>query len=464
MPNFNTIAAVSTPRGKGGIATIRISGTDTLNIIQKMFQPKFLHDWTKLTPRYANFGIILGTDDTPTDEGILTFYKAPASFTGEDMAEISCHGGIRVTEEIYLSALAHGAYAAGPGEFTRRAFVNGKLTLTEAEAVGELIDADTKPKMQMAAGALSGNISREINKIYKSLEKTMSALYAAIDYPDEDVGDEGEREIASIITDSLKNIQTLLKTYETGRAVSAGVKCTICGRPNTGKSSLFNAIVGDEAAIVTNIAGTTRDILREHVSFAGVSLNLSDTAGVRHISNDEIELYGIKKAESEIQSAELVLLVIDGSTPLTDEDKSLIQYTHPTQAIKICVINKSDLPNNLTDEDKSLLKSMFNDNIIIASAKSNNITELEKKIQSLYNSDKINLRTDAVIWDPRQREILLHCERSLTLAQKAIQSSDPLDCICTLVEEAMTYLGESDGRTVNESIINEVFKHFCVGK
>ncbi len=464
MSYYTTIAAVSTPRGKGGIAVIRISGTDTINVVQKMFQPRFLDDWTALKPRRAYFGTILGPDNTPIDEGIMTFYKAPASFTGEDMAEISCHGGTRVTEETCLSALAHGASAAGPGEFTRRAFINGKLTLTEAEAVGELIDADTKPKMQLAAGALKGNITREINKIYKSLERVMSALYAAIDYPEEDVGDEGEREIAATVNNALTQTKALLKTYETGRAVSEGIKCTICGRPNTGKSSLFNAMVGDEAAIVTNIAGTTRDILREKVSFAGITLTLSDTAGVRHDSTDTIELCGVKKAETEIHSAELILFIIDGNTPLTDEDKSLIQDITPTPAAKICVINKSDLQNNLTEEDKSLLKANFTDNIITVSAKTNAITPLEKRIEALYHRDEINLNTDAVIWDTRQREILLHCEAALTLAQKALEAGDSLDCICTLVEEAMTYLNESDGRTVNEDIINEVFKHFCVGK
>ncbi len=464
MSNFTTIAAVSTPRGKGGIATIRISGTDTLSVITKMFSPKFLPDCTHVKPRYANFGTILDKNDTPLDEGILTLYKAPGSFTGEDMAEISCHGGTLVTEETYLSALAHGAHAAGPGEFTRRAFINGKLSLTEAEAVGQLIDADTKPKLELAGGALGGNITREINKIYSNLERVMSALYAAIDYPEEDVGDEGERQIRGVVHGSLNSVQNLLKTYETGRAVSEGVKCTICGKPNTGKSSLFNLMVGDEAAIVTNRAGTTRDILRERVSFAGISLNLSDTEGVRQESIDQIELYGVKKAETEIKSAELVLYVIDGSTPLTKEDKDLITFLTPIQNSKICIINKSDLPQNLTDEDKKLLTSTFGENIIIISAKTKNITPLENKVKGLYNRDEINLKTDAVIWDPRQREILLHCEQSLKLADEALAAGDTLDCVCTLVEEAMAYLGESDGRAVSEDIINEVFKHFCVGK
>ncbi len=464
MSYYNTIAAVSTPRGKGGIATIRISGTDTLSVITKMFSPKFLPDCTHVKPRYANFGTILDKNDTPLDEGILTFYKAPGSFTGEDMAEISCHGGTLVTEETYLSALAHGACAAGPGEFTRRAFINGKLSLTEAEAVGQLIDADTKPKLELAGGALSGNVTREINKIYSNLQSVMSALYAAIDYPEEDVGDEGERQIRGVVHNSLIATQTLLKTYETGRAVSEGVKCAICGKPNTGKSSIFNLIVGDEAAIVTNIAGTTRDILRERVSFAGVSLNLADTAGVRHESNDQIELYGIKKAEQEIKSAELVLCIIDGSTPLTDEDKTLLTFLTPIPNTKICTINKSDLPITLTDSDKALLTSVFGENIVTVSAKTNDITPLENKVKQLYNRDEINLRTDAVIWDPRQREILLHCETTLKLAEEALINNDPLDCICTLVEEAMTYLGESDGRAVSENIINEVFKRFCVGK
>ncbi len=461
----DTVAAVSTPRGKGGIATVRISGTDTFDVVNKMFKPKFHKDGlsTNVKPRQATLGIILDKDDRPLDEGILVLYKSPNSFTGEDVAEISCHGGVLVTQETLLSAIAHGATNAGPGEFTKRAFVNGKISLTEAEAVGQMIDADTKPALDLAHSALEGSITREIDKIYKTLERTMAALYAAIDYPDEDVGDEGEREIKGVVSESLAAVRKLLSTYETGRAVSEGVKTTICGRPNTGKSSLFNLVVGEEAAIVTDMAGTTRDIIHEKVSFGGITLTLSDTAGIRKESSDQIELYGVKKAEQEISRSELVLAVFDSSVPLTPEDKDLIGRLRNINAEKICVLNKTDLPASLTPADLSLLSDSF-PNTVHISAKTGDARELESKIKALYNRGTLNLQTDAVIWTSRQHEILLHCEKSLALALEALLSQAPLDCICTLVEEAMSYLSESDGRSVSDSITTEVFKHFCVGK
>ncbi len=458
---YKTISAISTPRGKGGISVIRISGDHALEIAKHLFIPKNKKQ-TFFPPRYAIYGSILSAEDKPIDEGILTYYKAPNSFTGEDMVEISCHGGVSVTEEVYLSTLAHGASSAGAGEFTKRAFLNGKLSLTEAEAVGQLIDADTSEKVKLASGALSGNISREIRGISDSLLTTMTALYAAIDYPEEDVGDEGEQTIADTLTSSLRRVNKLLSTYKTGRAVSEGVKTTICGKPNVGKSSVFNLIVGDDAAIVTDIAGTTRDVLRENVSFAGITLRLSDTAGVRE-ADDTVEKFGINKAEKEIISAELILSVFDSSRPLDDEDKKIIEITNNSAAAKIALINKTDLGNYLPEIETELKKHY--PHIIPFSAQNGEGKEtLEKIIETIYGRGEIDLSNDAVIWDIRHKEILTHTKTSLEKAIECIKTSAPLDVTCTLTEEAMAYLNESDGRSVGEEIVNEVFKRFCVGK
>ena len=310
-----TIAAVSTPRGKGGIAVIRLSGPDALRVADAMFLPASGKELSQYPPRAAVFGTILDSSDSPCDEGIAVCFAAPRSFTGEDTAEFSCHGGPAVTEAVYVSALAHGACAAGPGEFTRRAFVHGRLSLTEAEAVGALIDADTKERLSLSLGAVRGNVSREIEKISDSLLSVMTALYAAIDYPEEDVGDEGEREIGNVLKTALSDVEGLLATYKTGRAVANGVKTVLCGAPNAGKSSLFNRITGEDAAIVTEIAGTTRDVLRETVSFGGVTLRLSDTAGMRRTDN-VIKKIGVDRAAAEIADAELILALFDGSRPL----------------------------------------------------------------------------------------------------------------------------------------------------
>ncbi len=458
-----TIAAVSTPRGRGGIAVIRISGPDAVAVAEGMFVPKFGGKLSEMPPRKAVFGSILDSTGEVCDEGMVTVFRAPASFTGEDSAEIACHGGVAVTQEVYLSAIAHGAVSAGPGEFTRRAFINGKMSLTEAEAVGLLIDADTKERMQLSGGAVRGNITRAIREISDGLLDVMTALYAAIDYPEEDVGDEGEREIGGTLARSLNKVNALLGTYKVGKAISEGVKCTICGRPNVGKSSLFNLMTGEESAIVTDIAGTTRDIIRETVSFSGVTLRLSDTAGI-HESDDTVEKMGIDRAESEIHQSELVIAVFDGSEPLTDEDRSLISKLSAVNAPKIGVINKADMGCVIREEEISAISAVCTTVIRTSAGEITDGRELESAISALFGSDKIDLRHEAVIWDVRQREQLEHARISLDAAVQAMENGDPIDCVCTLTEEAMASLNETDGRGIEEHIVSEIFARFCVGK
>lgn len=472
IPYSYTVAAVSTPRGKGGIAVIRISGADALAVADRFFIPAGGKPLSSYPARSAVFGTVRGTDGEPADTGIATVFRAPSSFTGEDTVEISCHGGTAVTEEVYLSAIAHGARAAGPGEFTRRAFLNGKLSLTEAEAVGLLIDADTKERLKLSSGGVRGNVSREIRRIYDGMLDTMTALYAAIDYPEEDVGDEGERHIAETLEGSLDRVKKLLATYKTGKAIADGVRSVICGRPNVGKSSIFNKMLGEEAAIVTSVEGTTRDIIRETVSFGGVTLRLSDTAGLRS-SSDAVERIGIDRATAEIDSAELVIAVFDGSTPLREEDISLLGRLESVHAPVVCVINKSDLPAALTDGELAVIEKMAARVVhTVAWADSAGeldgsyaaLEQLESAVAELFGSGEIDLSSDAVIWDLRQREQLEHCRSALESALAGIMAGDGLDCVCTLAEEAMAFLDETDGRGVEERIVNEIFARFCVGK
>jgi len=461
-----TICAVSTPRGKGGIAVIRISGPDAFAVSGAMFRAKFGSPDPAAHPvRKAVFGEILDESGAVCDEGICTLFSGPASFTGEDMAEISCHGGLAVTEAVYLSAIAHGASAAGPGEFTKRAFINGKLDLTEAEAVGKLIDADTRERMQLAGSALRGSVSNEIAAISASLLDTMTALYAAIDYPEEDVGDEGEREIGNTLRTAQRRVEKLLNTYKTGRAISDGVKCVICGRPNVGKSSVFNLITGEDSAIVTSVAGTTRDILRETVSFGGITLRLSDTAGI-HATDDLVEKIGIERASAEISKSELVISVFDGGESLREEDRTLLELVKAASAPVIAVINKSDLGILLTDEEIRMIRDAA-DSCVQISAQRNGEQDraaLSDAIAAEFGSDKLSLTTDAVIWDVRQREILTHARAALTDAVEGIELGAPIDAVCTSAEEALAALNETDGRTMETTIVDEIFKRFCVGK
>lgn len=452
---FRPVSAVSTARGKGGIAVIRISGEGAVGIASSMFEPMSGKRLDEYGARYSVYGHILGEDGTAVDDGIAVVYRAPASYTGEDMVEISCHGGVAVTEAVYMSTLAHGAYPAGPGEFTRRAFMNGKMSLSEAQAVGLLIDADTSEKMKLSYGAVNGAVSKEIKRISESMTDTMTALYAAIDYPEEDVGDEGEREIYGTLSGALADVERLLGTYRTGRAVCDGVRCVICGRPNVGKSSLFNCMTGDDSAIVTSVAGTTRDILRETVSFAGITLRLSDTAGI-HDSEDTVESIGVDRAGREIESAELIIAVFDGSEPLDCDDYALIERLKTASAPVIYVLNKSD-------KEKKADFTAF-ENTVFVSASEGDISALEKEVARLFGSDRVNLTKDAVIWDARQREMLLRARNDLDAAVKAIEFGDPVDAVCTLAEEALAALCETDGRGIDEMIVNEIFSRFCVGK
>jgi len=460
---FSTIAAVSTPRGKGGIAVIRISGSEAISVASKFFLPKSGRDLCACQPRTAVFGSILDSDGNVIDEGICTLFRAPASFTGEDSAEIACHGGLAVTEEVYLSALAHGASPAGPGEFTRRSFMNGKLSLSESQAVGMLIDADTKERMKLSGGAVRGNVSRKIEEISASLLDTMTALYAAIDYPEEDVGDEGEREIAGTLRKASAEVSRLLDSYKTGRAINEGIRTVICGQPNVGKSSLFNRMTGEESAIVTSVAGTTRDILRETVSFGGITLRVSDTAGI-HGSDDVVEKIGIDRAEKEIRDAELIIAVFDGSRNLGEEDRRLLALVNGAECAKIAVLNKTDLGVVLSGEEYEEIKGSADYTVEVSAKDESGIDTLADAVAELYGSDKIDPASDAVIWDVRQREMLTRSRNALIQALEGIEYGAPLDAVCTYAEEALAALNETDGRGIDETIVDEIFRRFCVGK
>lgn len=460
---FSTIAAVSTPRGKGGIAVIRISGFDAVNVAAAFFKPKSGADLASCKARTAVFGAILDSDGIVIDEGICTVFRAPASFTGEDVAEIACHGGLAVTEEVYLSALAHGATAAGPGEFTRRAFMNGKMSLTESEAVGMLIDADTKDRMKLSGGAVRGNVSKKINEISDMLLGTMTALYAAIDYPEEDVGDEGEREIAGTLMKAHREVSHLLDSYKTGRAINEGIRTVICGQPNVGKSSLFNRMTGEESAIVTSVAGTTRDILRETVSFGGITLRVSDTAGI-HGSEDIVEKIGIDRAEKEIGEAELIIAVFDSSRSLSDEDRRLIELVKGAECAKIAVLNKADLGVSFVESELDEIRGCADSLVEVSAKEDSGIGELAAVVAAMYGSDKLNPSSDAVIWDVRQREMLTRSRNALEMAIEGIEFGAPIDAVCTYSEEALAALNETDGRCIDETIVDEIFRRFCVGK
>ena len=316
MNVFDTIAAVSTPRGKGGIAVIRISGADAISVAERVFLPKSKKPLSDIDHAKTVYGDIRAKDTDGRviniDDGMAVCFHAPRSFTGEDTVEISCHGGVLITQTVLEAVFAAGARPATAGEFTRRAFVSGRMSLSQAEALGELLEAKTHSQMLLSRSGVRGVLSDKIEELYTKLGDVLSSIYAKIDFPDEDLADMGRDDIEVSVSDIRDEAVKLASTYKTGRAVSEGIRTVICGRTNAGKSSLYNMRVGREAAIVTDIEGTTRDILEETASFGGVTLRLCDTAGLRD-TDDKVESIGVDRARSEMKNAELILAVFDGT-------------------------------------------------------------------------------------------------------------------------------------------------------
>ena len=461
---FQTIAAISTPPGKGGVALIRISGEDAVSVASAIFHPMTGKPLGEREARRAVFGTIRhpATGEI-IDTGIATVFRAPASFTGEDMAEITCHGGTAVTRAVLMAAFAAGAEPAGPGDFTRRAFVNGKMTLSEAQAIGLLIDADTESRRTLASGAARGNVSRALDRIATSLTDVLSALYAAIDYPEEDVGDEGEKQILSTVQTAAGHIDVLRRTYKTGQAIAEGIPTVIAGLPNSGKSSLYNALLGREEAIVTDIPGTTRDVLSASADIGGVTLLLSDTAGIRE-GNDAVEMIGVQRAKDKLAGASLVLFVLDAGSPLSPDCTALFEEVCALSVPTVVILNKSDRSCALTEEEIASFTTRADYTLSLSAKTGDGMEDLRRVIAEIAGTDKLDTENDAVIWDARQEASLTLAYDLLGDALCGLTMGDPLDAVCTVCESALSEIRGVDGRAVDEDIIAGIFARFCVGK
>ena len=463
MNLLDTIAAISTPYGKGGIAVIRISGSEAISVAEKMFSPKNKRPLSDIESNRAVYGSIYSNKDGESvaiDDGIAVIFRSPASFTGEDTVEISCHGGVLLTQRVLESALVSGARLATAGEFTRRAFINGKMTLTSAEALGELLSASTDEQISLARSGLSGKLSVEISRIYNSLCDVLAAIYAHIDYPDEDLADISRDEMLGIANANLADLKKLAATYTTGHAVGEGIASAIVGRTNAGKSTLYNLIVGRDAAIVTDIEGTTRDILTESAKLGKVTLRLSDTAGLRE-TGDKVESIGIERARREAESAELILAVFDGSRTPDREDEEFCEYLSALNGKKIAIINKSD--KGITDEMTALV-SNFDYALPFSAESGAGFDALVSTVEQIYIDSDLDMGQSAIIANARQNTALLSAISTLSEAIDAIGNELPLEVCCVEIENALSCLGELDGRTVSEDIISKIFANFCVGK
>jgi len=463
MNNYaNTIAAVSTPPGKGGVAIIRISGEDALNIASKVFHPVSNKDFKEAVPRMQIRGDIYYGSEV-IDDGMATYFKAPSSYTGEDTVEIACHGGVLVTRTVLEAAFAAGASPATPGEFTRRAFINGKLSLSEAEAIGNLLEAESREQIRLSSGRARTLLANGISEIRGLLTSVLSSIYARIDYPDEDLGDFTASETVDILTSAKKKIEKLISTYQTGKSIKDGINTVICGKPNVGKSSLYNALIGRDAAIVTDIEGTTRDVLSEKIPLGRVMLNLSDTAGVRNKTSDPIEKIGIQRSRERIADAELILAVFDLSREFDSEDEALISELSGINATKIALLNKADLKQKF---DRTFINNNFGSVIEISAENGadNAVQALAQIVDKLFTDEKILVGQEAIIASARQNAELC---RALTLTESAIEAyrlGISQDAASSDIELALGAIAELDGLAVSESVVADIFSKFCVGK
>ncbi len=465
MSFYDTITAVSTPPGKGGLALIRVSGRDAFAVADRVFLPRGGDRLSRKRTRTAVWGGIHAPSPDGgwacVDDGIAVLFSAPRSFTGEDVAEITCHGGVLVTQTVLAATCAAGARLATAGEFTRRAFVNGKLGLAAAEALSQLLDAQTHEQLLLARGGLDGVLTEEVRRVYEDLVAVAAALYASIDFPDEDLGEQNAEDLAAGIGAALHRVGELANTYRTGRAVTEGIRTVICGRTNAGKSTLYNRLIGREAAIVTAHEGTTRDLLEETVALGGVTLRLCDTAGLRQPVH-EVEVIGISRSRREIKAAELVLALFDGSRPPGSEDQQLLALLERHPGTVLALLTKADLPQ--VADVGPLVRAALGDTLTISATSGTGMEALAETVRSRFLDEGIDVRHDPVAANARQYGALMRSAQALERTLEAFASGLSAELCCSELEVALEALGEIDGRQVSEDVVTQIFSRFCIGK
>ena len=453
-----TITAISTPPGEGAISIVRLSGDDAVAIANKVFRGKNLN---KVPSHTINYGHIVDPDSGRViDEVMVSVMRAPRTYTCEDVVEINTHGGIVATNRTLQLVMAAGARMAEPGEFTKRAFLNGRIDLTQAESVMDVIRAKTNRAAQVAEDQLGGNLRELIDGLRQDIVNTLAKVEVNIDYPEYDAEQMTADAVAKCAKQASAKLTELLATAESGKILREGLATAIVGRPNVGKSSLLNHLLDEDKAIVTDVPGTTRDVLEEYVNVRGVPLRLVDTAGI-HSTEDKVEKIGVERSLKALKAADLVLLVLDASRPLSDEDRQLLDATSDKK--RIVILNKQDLPQKLDPDE---LATLIEPGELISTSvmTTGGVDALETKISQLFNTGIENSQNAVVVSNARQAGLMRQAQNSLKSVHEGLEAGMPLDLVQIDLTEAWTKLGEITGDAAPDELITTLFSQFCLGK
>ena len=457
----DTIAAISTPIGKGAIGIVRISGRKALEILKEIYRTKSGKKKEEFEDRKMTYGVIVDDKGKEIDEVLAVYMKAPKTFTGEDVVEIHSHGGTVVVRKILREVLKRGARLAEPGEFTMRAFVHGRIDLLQAEAINDLINATNEMSAQVAVNQLEGKLSQKIKKIRDKLLELKAFVEVGVDFPEEEVEIMESAQVKERLNEIKRQIENLLKSYKDGKILKEGIKVAIVGRPNVGKSSLLNAILNEERAIVTEIPGTTRDVIEESVTFHGLPLRLIDTAGIRE-AEDVVEKIGIERSLKSIENADVVLFVIDGSQGLTEEDKKLAEKLKNRGNV-IVVINKKDAGLKVSCKDVKDFKAC----VEISAKTGEGLEKLAETIGRIvmFEPEREIGSDEAVISNERQKQLLEKALESVNKVLNTLESGyESPEFLSIDIDEALKYLGELIGEVTTEDMLDIIFSRFCIGK
>ena len=455
---MSTIAAISTATGNAGIGIIRLSGEKCFEIIEKIFVPKKISPVVGYSMKYGK--IINSQTKEVIDEVLVSYFVAPKSYTTENMCEINSHGGTIIEHKILEECLKNGAVLAEPGEFTKRAFLNGRIDLSQAEAVIDVINAKTDKEARVAERQLEGSLSRNIKKIQDEILDLMADIEASIDYPEYDIEETTNKKIENVMQDVKIKLEKLEESFRNGKIIKEGIRTAIVGKPNVGKSSLLNLMLGENRAIVSNVEGTTRDTIEEYINIKGVPLKIIDTAGIRK-TNDEVEKIGVEKSLNISNTAELIIAVFDDSREFDEEDKKIVELIKNKQAI--ILINKTDMNKKLIINNEEI-KNLNKDIIEFSTIEEKGLDELYNTIENMFKLNQIDSDNSEIITNERQKQHILKAIEAEEKAMESAKANMPSDITAIAIKQILEELAEITGQSASEDIINEIFKKFCLGK